>query len=623
MKAQRRQAKILQLIGANATIGYAAIAKKLATPIETIRSDVAAMESEGIIRRSRGRADIVRPDVARHLIESTGVLPKSERRQQLLRLASGSAEKRVGTLAVRFGVSAGTIRADLAELEAAGLIARTHGGVHAAGPSARDAAAPPAEEGDEAGLRNICRRAAGHVEEGDVVFLDGSGMGIRIAEEIPQDRAAAVVTNNLRAATLLAQRGYGGDVFVLPGLLLARELATDMRFHTAVTDRLRITKAFFGAQSYDPQRGLLFDSQVHLDVFRSIADRAEGLYVLLESRKLGESGIYGSPLHERLPKLREIIVDDGLDVDGAGAFFPQDFPVVLCGEDYVLKSPFHRQYTIGFASLYGGYEFSRIVRQSIEKAAKEQSNVELLLMDNRMDPSVTIRNVDAFIERKVDLVIEYQHDYSLGPLIMEKLSNAGIPVIAVDIPIPGAVYFGVNNYRAGLLAGEEAAKSIKERWEGRVDFIIALTTSAAGPIPGNRVVGMLEALLKRIDFPEERVQKVSTANDPEESARAIREVLEGIPRDRRVVILAFNDVVCTGVLETLRLLERSDNAMVASHSHVPSISRELGRAGSPLIGSVAYHPEGYGPRILEIALRMLQRQDVSANNYTEHQWLTT
>jgi len=622
VKAQRRQAKILQFIGANATIGYTSIARKLDTPIETIRGDVAALESEGIIRRSRGRAEIIRQDMARHLIESTGVLPKSERQQQLLRLASGSGEKRVGTLAIRFGVSAGTIRADLEELEAAGLIARTHGGVHAVGRSAHGPAAPEPGDGSGAGLCGICRRAAGHIEDGDIVFLDGSGVGTRIAEEIPMDRAAAVVTNNLRAATILAQRGYGGDVFMLPGLLLPREMATDLRFHAAVTDRLRITKAFFGAQSYDPQRGLLFDSQVHLDVFRNIADRAEGLYVLLESAKIGESGIYGATLHDRLPKLREIIVDDGLDTEKAGAFFPPEYPVVLCGEEYVLKSPFHRQYAIGFACLYGGYEFSQIVRQSIETAAKEHSDIELLLMDNRMDPAVTMRNVDAFIERKVDLVIEYQQDYSLGPLIMEKLSHAGIPVIAVDIPIPGAVYFGVNNYRAGVLAGEEAAKAIQERWESHVDFIIALTAPATGPIPGNRVAGMLEALLKRIDFPEERVQRLSMTNQPEEGAEAVREMLESIPRDRRVLILAFNDVVCTRVLDALRALDRTGNTMVVSHSHIPSISRELVRPGSPLIGSVAYHPEGYGPRILEIAMRMLQRRDVTANNYTEHQWLT-
>jgi len=32
-------------------------------------------------------------------------------------------------------------------------------------------------------------------------------------------------------------------------------------------------------------------------------------------------------------------------------------------------------------------------------------------------------------------------------------AEARIPTMAIDIPQPGAVYYGVDNYRAGLMAG--------------------------------------------------------------------------------------------------------------------------------------------------------------------------
>ena len=82
------------------------------------------------------------------------------------------------------------------------------------------------------------------------------------------------------------------------------------------------------------------------------------------------------------------------------------------------------QYVIGFSTLDGSHEYSQIVRKSIEDAAREHSNVELVITDNRMDPRTTLSNVEAFIQNDVDLVIEYSQDYQLGPLIAEKLSHS-------------------------------------------------------------------------------------------------------------------------------------------------------------------------------------------------------
>jgi DeoR/GlpR family transcriptional regulator of sugar metabolism len=217
VKAARRQARILQLIGANPGIRPGVIASRLSAPIETIRSDMTALESEGMIRRGRGRADIIRMDMVQGRLEASGALSRSERQQRILRLIAEGGEKRVSTLSARFGVSVATIRADLGHLDSAGRIARTHGGVRAA--ATQNGSLLPHLAGGEAtaGLVSICRRAAAHIETGDVVFLDGSSAGARIALEIPADRGATVVTNNLRAAAILAERGYGGDVFVLPG----------------------------------------------------------------------------------------------------------------------------------------------------------------------------------------------------------------------------------------------------------------------------------------------------------------------------------------------------------------------------------------------------------------------
>ena len=56
-------------------------------------------------------------------------------------------------------------------------------------------------------------------------------------------------------------------------------------------------------------------------------------------------------------------------------------------------------------------------------------------------------------------------------MIADKIASANIPLIAIDIPHPHATYFGVDNYRVGVEAGETLApmrgNSGAVRWIGR------------------------------------------------------------------------------------------------------------------------------------------------------------
>ena len=89
---------------------------------------------------------------------------------------------------------------------------------------------------------------------------------------------------------------------------------------------------------------------------------------------------------------------------------------------------------------------------SLQRAA-ERENVELIIVDNRYQPKVALRNAEHLVRERVDLVIEFQTDEAIAPAIASKYLEAGIPLIAIDVPHPGATYFGANNYQAGLLAG--------------------------------------------------------------------------------------------------------------------------------------------------------------------------
>src|SRR3954452_4096295 len=94
----------------------------------------------------------------------------------------------------------------------------------------------------------------------------------------------------------------------------------------------------------------------------------------------------------------------------------------------------------------------------------------------------------------VDLVLEFQTDEAIGPAIAAHYLEAGIPYIAIDIPHPGATYFGANNYEAGLIAGRYLGRWAKSHWNGQVDEVLLLELGRAGGLVRSRMSGILAGL---------------------------------------------------------------------------------------------------------------------------------
>ena len=152
-----------------------------------------------------------------------------------------------------------------------------------------------------------------------------------------------------------------------------------------------------------------------------------------------------------------------------------------------------RRYRIGFGNLTERMVFAQQVRRSLMRAAAGMDNVELLIRDNDMDRGTTLENAEWFVANGVDLVIEYQIDAAAGNVIMDQFNQAGIPVIAVDIPLPGATFFGADNYRAGYMAGEALGEWVKVHWDGRIDVLIKLEAFQVGATNGARLQGIQKA----------------------------------------------------------------------------------------------------------------------------------
>ncbi len=135
-----------------------------------------------------------------------------------------------------------------------------------------------------------------------------------------------------------------------------------------------------------------------------------------------------------------------------------------------------RRLHFGFAVQSAEMPFSVAVAQSVSAAAAA-SGVELILLDNRFDPDVAVRNAEEFVAKRVDLVLEFQVEEAVAPRVAHIFKKADIPLVAIDVPHPNATYFGVDNFEVGYEAGSLLAQYAQRKWKGKVDKVLGVVSA--------------------------------------------------------------------------------------------------------------------------------------------------
>jgi ribose transport system substrate-binding protein len=244
----------------------------------------------------------------------------------------------------------------------------------------------------------------------------------------------------------------------------------------------------------------------------------------------------------------------------------------------------------GFGSQSAEMPFSEAVTASLREAAAAVG-VDLMVLDNRYSAAAALKNTDAFIRERLDLIIEFQVDEQAAPIIADKIAAAKIPLIAVDIPHPHATYFGVDNYRVGLEAGTLLAQFAINRWNRKADWVVGLDIAEAGPLVQSRITGAFEGIKSRLpNLPIESFVRMDTRGMREKSYKAILDFLSRHPKDKHILIAAANDTSSLGAIAAIWEQGRSRHVAVVGQDCVQEMLLEMKRPGSPAIGSISDLP---------------------------------
>lgn len=326
-------------------------------------------------------------------------------------------------------------------------------------------------------------------------------------------------------------------------------------------------------------------------------------------------------------RLRDVVTRTGFN---KGTCFRLLYTLHQCGfldkvgeNHYRLASEVRRRrlYRIGYAAQGQDSSFDREVRLGLMRAA-EREQVELIVVDNRYQPKVALRLADYLIREQVDLAIEFQTDELIAPAIASKYLEANIPFIAIDIPHPGATYFGANNYQAGLMGGHHLARWAKKNWNGEVDEILLIELRRAGSLPKVRIRGMLTGVGEILHLPEQcRIISLDGDGQFQTTLERVRKHLRE-SKAKRILVCAANDPSGLGALRAFEESGRTNDCAVVGQNAEPEARAELRTGHTRLIASVAYFPEKYGDGLIRLALDILARKAVPPALFTSHQVIT-
>jgi ribose transport system substrate-binding protein len=277
----------------------------------------------------------------------------------------------------------------------------------------------------------------------------------------------------------------------------------------------------------------------------------------------------------------------------------------------------------GFAGQSEKLPFSQAVSASLQEAAIT-AGVDLVILDNQYDADTALRNAERLIRERVDLVIEFQIDQAVAPIIGDKIAAAGIPLIAVEIPHPHAIFFGVDNYRAGFAAGEFLGQHAKKRWKGKVQWIIGLDIREAGSLVQGRITGAFEGIRGMLpDIPIDRFVRLDARGLSEKSYSLTLEFLRHHPKDRGILIAAADDTSALGALRAVKQARREAHVAIAGQDCISEALTEMQISGTPFVASVSREVHTYGPRLMQLALAMVRGQHVAPYHHVNHKVVTS
>lgn len=205
----------------------------------------------------------------------------SQRRALISTRLASDGQIIAGELAEELNLSEDTIRRDLRDMAADGLLKRVHGGALPITPPLPDLEARQTISADV--KKRLGRKAAELVRTGQLVFIDGGTTNAEIVRALPREMTLTIATHSPVIATLLEK--HRAEVILIGGSLYKHSMVATGAAALAAIGTLRPDIFFLGATAIHPVHGLSTGNYEEAAVKRAILSQSAETIALMTEEK--------------------------------------------------------------------------------------------------------------------------------------------------------------------------------------------------------------------------------------------------------------------------------------------------------------------------------------------------
>jgi DeoR/GlpR family transcriptional regulator of sugar metabolism len=207
-----------------------------------------------------------------------------ERKQLLLEELKKTGRIVAKTVSKRLNLSEDTIRRDLRELAAIGLLQRVHGGALPASPTVGNLASRRSMSISE--KIKLAQIGASLVRNGQSLFIDGGTTNLELVRAFPLTLQATVFTHSPTIAAALENHAHV-EVIVVGGKLFKHSMVALGSATAQAIESLRVDTFFLGITGIHRDEGLTTGDYEEATIKRLILNRAGEVITLVSSEKIG------------------------------------------------------------------------------------------------------------------------------------------------------------------------------------------------------------------------------------------------------------------------------------------------------------------------------------------------
>jgi DeoR/GlpR family transcriptional regulator of sugar metabolism len=250
---------------------------------------------------------------------------KEERHQRIVEMVRQNRQATIAELSRAFEVSDVTIRRDLRELAALGVLRRAHGGAIAAVPAPPEPPVVQRMTQSETCKACIGRAAASLVSDGESVFIGSGSTTAYVVRNLVERKDLTIVTNALNVATELAT-APDVTVVVTGGMMRASEMSLVGHITEQALREVRVDKVIIGMRAISLEAGMTNDYLPEVMTDRTIIEMAPELIVVGDHTKFGRaSSAYVAPV----TRITTLVTDWETDPDLLLRYEQLDIRVVV------------------------------------------------------------------------------------------------------------------------------------------------------------------------------------------------------------------------------------------------------------------------------------------------------